>query len=282
MSTLTLGAVAGNFGRDINKGVAKIVRIIESASNEGVDLLAFPAATLGGYVDSLDSPNLDNLPPTVELDGPELAEIAAATGDMIVCVGLAEAHGEMRYNTAVALSGEGILGVHRKVHHPVRESLVYVPGNSFSAFDTSIGRIGMLIDYDKTFPEAARSLALQGAQIIVALSAWPASVTDRASRLPADRQSRLFDLYDCARAAENQVVIVSSNLTGITGKLQFLGQAKVVGPGGEILSTKRSKGGMAKADIDVASETARSRKVLDHLGELRPELYTHADNPRTE
>ena len=64
----------------------------------------------------------------------------------------------------------------------------------------------MLIDYDKTFPESARTLALDGARIIAALSAWPASVTDRAARMTQDSQSRLFDLYDSARAAENQVV----------------------------------------------------------------------------
>lgn len=131
----------------------------------------------------------------------------------------------------------------------------------------------MLIDYDKTFPESARTLALDGARIIATLSAWPASVTDRAARLPADRQSRLFDLYDCARAAENQVFVVSSNLTGVTGSLRFLGQAKVVGPGGDVLATTRSKGGLALARVDVDSDIDRARRVLDHLNELRPDTY---------
>ena len=138
----------------------------------------------------------------------------------------------------------------------------------------------MLIDYDKTFPESARALALDGAQVIAALSAWPASITDRASRLPADRQSRLFDLYDCARAAENQVVLVSSNQTGIMGSLRFLGQAKVVSPGGEILATTRSKGGMAKVEIDVEAEIARARRVLNHLAERRLDAY-HGTSTRS-
>ena len=88
----------------------------------------------------------------------------------------------------------------------------------------------MLIDYDKTFPEAARSLALDGAQIIACLSAWPASMTQRASQLTSDRQTRLFDLYDVARAAENQVFLVSANQTGSMGELRFLGHAKIVDP----------------------------------------------------
>jgi len=66
----------------------------------------------------------------------------------------------VRYNAAVCVSGDGVLGRHRKVHQPPGEIGVYAPGEGFAAFDTPAGRVGMLIDYDKTFPESARSLAL--------------------------------------------------------------------------------------------------------------------------
>jgi nitrilase len=202
-----------------------------------------------------------------------MTRIAEAAGNMTVCVGYTEAVDGQRYNAAACLSGDGVLGTHRKVHQPAGESLAYAAGDHFGAFDTPAGRIGMLIDYDKTFPEAARTLALDGARIIAALSAWPASVTDRASRLPNDRQSRLFDLYDAARAAENQVVLVSSNQTGVMGKLRFLGQAKVVGPGGEVLAKTWAKGGMAVCDIDIDAEVDRARRVLHHLDERRVDTY---------
>jgi predicted amidohydrolase len=196
---------------------------------------------------------------------------------MVVCFGYAETVSagarDLLYNSALCLTGDGVLGRHRKVHQPAGESLVYAAGTRFAPFDTPAGRIGLLIDYDKTFPEAARTLALGGATIVACLSAWPASVTDRASRLPQDRQSRLFDLYDSARAAENQVVFVSANQTGVMGGLRFLGQAKVVGPGGDILARTSSKGGLAIAEIDVAAEVARSRRVLHHLKELVPAAY---------
>ncbi|ANY23587.1 carbon-nitrogen hydrolase family protein [Gordonia terrae] len=273
MRTVTLGALAAHFGRDVERGVAKAVGIVESAATDGVDLLVFPDASLGGYLGDLREPDPTELPPALQPDGPELAAIAAAAGDMTVCIGYTEAVGEQRFNTAVCLSGDGILGTHRKVHQPAGEALAYAAGDSFDAFDTPVGRIGMLIDYDKTFPESARTLALDGARIIAALSAWPASVTDRAARLPADRQSRLFDLYDSARAAENQVFVVSSNQTGVMGSLRFLGQAKVVGPGGDILATTRSKGGMATVTVDVDAEVDRARRVLSHLAELRPDTY---------
>ena len=274
MRTVTLGALAGNFGRDLPRCVGKAVGIIDAAARDGVDLLVFPHATLGGYLGDLRAPAAETLPPALDPEGPELAAVAAAAGDMTVCIGYTEAGDGTRYNTAVCLTGDGVLGVHRKVHQPVDEGTHYGAGETFRAFDTPVGRLGMLIDYDKTFPESARSLALDGAQVVAALSAWPASVTDRAARLPADRQSRLFDLYDCARAAENQVFVVASNQTGVMGSLRFLGQAKVVGPGGEVLAATRSKGGIARVEVDIDTELARSRRVLDHLAERRPETYT--------
>lgn len=281
MAPVRLGAVAAHFGRDVDRGVAKVLGIIESAARDDVDLLVLPDACLGGYIGDFTAPDPTDPPPALDPDGPEIGAVIAAAGAMTVCVGYAEAAaGGSRYNAAICVSGDGVLGSYRKVHQPAGEALTYLAGDRFSSFDTPVGRIGMLIDYDKTFPEAARTLAVDGAHIIAALSAWPASITDRASRLPADRQSRLFDLYDCARAAENQVVLVSSNQTGVMGKLRFLGQAKIVGPGGDILANTGSKGGLAQIEIDVENEIARARKVLNHLDELRPAVYRTGSEPR--
>ncbi len=109
--------------------------------------------------------------------------------------------------------------------------------------------------------------------MIACLNAWPTSITNRAPRMNEDRQSRLFDLYDRSRAAENQVVLVSSNLTGSIGGMRFLGQSKVVGPGGDIVARTWSKAGIAIADLDVRAEIETARRVLHHLDERRPEVY---------
>jgi predicted amidohydrolase len=271
-----LAAVAAHFGRDVQRALPKVEGIIADARSAGVDLLVLPDAALGGYLSDLGDPDSDDLPVPLRLDGPELDRVRAAAGRMAVCIGLAEAvpgDPDRRWNTAVCCSAAQVWGVHRKVHRPLNESRVYAAGDRFSAFETPVGRVGMLTSYDKTFPEAARALADDGAEVLVCLGAWPASTTDRAAQLPQDRQSRLFDLYDLARAAENQVVLVSSNQTGVQGRLRFLGQAKVVGPGGDVLARTGVKGGMAVAAVDVATEVGRARRRLHHLAERVPAAY---------
>jgi predicted amidohydrolase len=276
MTEVRIAAAAAHFGRDLAFDLARIGKLIEDARSQGAGLLVLPDAALGGYLADLRHPDPDALPPALKPDDPLILQVAALAADMTVCLGYCEADGNTRYNAAVCVSGGGILGRHRKVHLPAGEVAAYTPGTTFDAFDTPAGRVGMLIDYDKTFPEAARSLALDGAQILACLSAWPTSITNRAARMAQDRQSRLFDLYDQARAAENQVVLASANQTGTMGGMRFLGQSKVVGPGGDILARTFGKAGLAVAELDVAAEIERARRVLRHLDELRFDAYRRA------
>ncbi|SDF75905.1 Predicted amidohydrolase [Pseudonocardia oroxyli] len=271
---LTVGAVAAAFGRDLEAGLARVATLIEHGRRAGVGLLVLPDAALGGYLTDFTDPDPAALPPALDLDGPELRKVAELAGDMVVCVGLCEAGPEgSRFNTAACVHGDGLLGVHRKVHQPVGEDRVYRAGDTFAAFDTPVGRLGMLVDYDKTFPESARTLALDGAEVIACLSAWPTSITNRAPRMADDRQSRLFDLYDRSRAAENQVVLVSANQTGSMGRMRFLGQAKIVGPDGEVLARTWAKAGIATAELDVGAAVGAARRTLSHLTERRPDTY---------
>jgi predicted amidohydrolase len=273
MTAIRIGAVAAKFGRDLDFDLQRVATLIEHARRSQIALLVLPDAALGGYLDDLHQPDPAALPPALTLDDPHIRTIMALAAEMVVCFGFCEAEGERRYNTAVCVHGDGVLGRHRKVHLPAGESIAYSAGERFSAFDTPVGRIGMLIDYDKTFPESARTLTLAGADVLACLSAWPTSLTNRAPRMAQNRQARLFDLYDQARAAENQVVLVSSNQTGVLGELRFLGQAKVVGPGGEILARTWAKAGIAAAELDVAAEIATARRVLRHLDERKPGVY---------
>jgi predicted amidohydrolase len=173
----------------------------------------------------------------------------------------------------VCVTGDGVLGNHRKVHQPLGEGASYDRGGGFTAFDTPVGRLGMMICYDKAFPESARALALAGAEIVTCVSAWPASRTNRAADLAADRWTQRFDLFDQVRALENQIVWVSANQSGSFGELRFVASAKVVGPGGEVLASTGLGAGMAVAELDVTAEVAAARRSMAHLRNRRPEAY---------
>lgn len=276
MTGLRVVAVADNFGRDVGAGFARVSAILERARAMDAGLVVFPEATLGGYLAHLDPGGPPDLPPAFEVTGPEIAQLARLAGDIVVCAGYCESDGATRYNAAVCVSGDGVLGQHRKVHHPLSESSSYAAGDRFAAFDTPIGRVGMMICYDKAFPEAARALALDGADIVACMSAWPASRTDPAPVLAEDRWTRRFDLFDQARALENQVVWVSANQTGTFGSLRFVGRAKVVGPGGEVLAATGTSAGFAVADVDVIGSIGAARRVMCHLRDRRPDAYEPA------
>lgn len=282
MTTTRLAAVAENFGRDLDLTYATMAPILERAREDGTGLVAFPEACLGGYLSSLGSARDEGTaasrrtrsgPPALALDGPELRRVGEMAGDVVVVVGICEDAGDDRYNTAVALTGDGILGVHRKVHQPLGENLSYAAGSAFEAFDTPVGRIGLQICYDKAFPEAARSAALDGARIVVSISAWPGSRTGAAADLAEDRWRKRFDLYDQARALENQVVWVAANQAGEFGSLRFVGNAKVVGPGGEVLAATGTAAGVAVADVDVEHELDLARRAMFNLRDRRPDVY---------
>jgi predicted amidohydrolase len=275
---ITIAAANAPFGRDMEACFITIEECIADARGAGVDLLVLPEAALGGYVETLHGDV--NPPPTLSVDGPELARVAGMAGDMVVCIGLCEDGGDgIRYNAAACVNGDGLLGLHRKTHLPLDEDRFTTTGDVLAAFDTPVGRLGMLICYDKAFPEAARTLALGGAEVLCILSAWPCSATNAASVLTEDRQWRRAELWDRARAAENSFVVASANQTGEFGRLTFLGGARVVGPSGDSLAEcdPPTEPGLAIATLDVEATLEKARQKLSPIRDLRPELYSAAE-----
>jgi N-carbamoylputrescine amidase len=256
-----LAAVAGSFGRDANRSLDRIEAVVEQARARGAELVVLPECAIGGYLTGGDG---------IWLDGPEIERLAAIAGPTVVCAGFTERGG---YSSAVCVTSGGVLGHHRKVHLPPSERDAFRPGDRFAAFDTPLGRVGMLICYDKVFPEAARALALDGADIVASLSAWPVCRFAPAARVSDDRQTRQFNLLDQARAVENQVVWVSSNLAGRSGSLRFMGQAKVVSPEGAVLARTGGRAGVAVARVDVRGEVAGARGFFSHLSDMAPGAY---------
>jgi predicted amidohydrolase len=273
MPELTIAAAAAPFSRDMEECFSTIERLLSEARAAGAALVVLPEAALGGYVESLHDENVDP-PPALDADGPQLRRVMELAGDLVVCVGFFEDGGDgNRHNVAACVTGDGLLGLHRKVHMPLREGRMTTPGDSIEAFDTPVGRIGMLICYDKAFPEAARTLALDGAQVIATMSAWPCSATAAAENLMDDRQWRRAELWDRGRAAENSLVVASANQTGTFGTLRFLGGARIVEPGGDVVAATGTEEGLAVATFDLDAALGRARRALSPIMDLRPDTY---------
>lgn len=277
----TLAAASANFTRDLEQNYALIASLADEARHRGVDFLALPEAAIGGYLSSLGNhgdtvrTTARSLPPAIRLDGPEIARVQQIVGDLVVAIGFCELadDGHTRYNAAAVLDGSTIYGSYRKVHQPLGEGMSYSAGSGYGVFDTPIGRVGLQICYDKAFPEAARIMALRGAQVIASLSAWPAARTATAENLQDDRWTYRFNLFDTARALDNQVFWVASNQSGTFGSLRYVGNAKVVDPGGNILATTLLGSGMAVAEVDIDETFRTMRAGMFHLRDRRPDVY---------
>ena len=269
-----IAAVAQPFGRDLEENFARISRTLDDARARGADLVVFPECALGGYMrEPVADRSGPDLPRPLEPDGPEIQRLIRMAGPTTVCIGYTEDGPHRPYSSAVCVTGDGVLGHHRKVHLPPAERFAYAAGESFAAFDTPVGRLGMLLCYDKLFPEAARTLALDGAEIITCMAAWPMDRHQPAATAALDRQTRHFSTVAAARALENQVVWVSSNQTGRWGSLQFMGHAQVVDPDGIVRARTGDAEGIAVAHLDTAAEIDAMRIFIDHLADRRPGAY---------
>jgi N-carbamoylputrescine amidase len=273
-----VAAVSAPFGSDVDAGLALVERTVRSARERGAGLVVFPEAALGGYMceEQVGTSVRRSSPAVLEHRDAVFARLARIAGPSVVCIGYTESGPggpDQIFSSAVCISGDGVLGHHRKVHIPPGEHGVYTAGDGFAAFDTPVGRVGMLICYDKVFPEAARALALDGAEIVACMAAWPVCRLRPTRLMRNDRQVKHFNALDVARAVENQVVWVASNLYGSLGRLRFPGQAKVVDPDGRVLSSTGARAGMALARIDVRAAVQAARGELSHLGDRVPVAY---------
>jgi predicted amidohydrolase len=184
-----------------------------------------------------------------------------------IAAGLAEVDGSTFYNSAVLTGPEGLIGVYRKTHLYSEEKLYFSPGDTgFRVWDTNIGRIGIMICFDWFFPEAMRSLALMGAEVI----AHPANLV-----LPYCPDAMPV------RCLENGVFSVTANRIGTENRKQgealgFIGQSEVVTPKGRILiRAPKNQEVVMVTEIDPHSAQDKSLNAYnDILRDRRPEKYS--------
>jgi predicted amidohydrolase len=170
------------------------------------------------------------------------------------------------YNSAAIVGPSGLLGVYRKVHLFDRENLFFRPGNlGFPVFDLPFGKVGLMICFDWMYPEAARSLALKGAQLI----AHPSNLV-----MPYCPDAMI------TRCLENRVFAATADRVGRENRngvdIQFIGTSEIVSPGGEVLvRLGREEESVAVAEINLGE--ASGKKINEHndlFAGRRPDQYT--------
>jgi predicted amidohydrolase len=264
MTIIASVALSGTY--DIELSTKNHLALIDEAAAAGAQLVVFPELSLQGYPPDVNSVYPEHIRAAFSAaesvpDGPHVLAIAerAKTLGVHVIYGLHETGNSagVIYNTAVLTGPEGFIGKYRKVHMGITGQLIWRKGNDWPVFETAIGRIGMLICYDKMWPESTRELTLRGAEILVMPTAWTmiTGEQDPDTNIWAEN----YRLFDRARAVENGRWFVSSNFVGELGGTQFIGLSQIVDPLGRVVaSTGSVSAGMAIADVDISGGIAEA------------------------
>jgi predicted amidohydrolase len=173
------------------------------------------------------------------------------------------------YNAAAVIGPDGeILGEYRKLHLPGEERLAFRSGFRLPVFETTFGTIGVLLGWDLAFPETARCLALDGAELLCVCANWGHAPAEERDGYIAEWRT-----YVHARALENATYVAAANRTGEEYSYRFLGDSMVVGPRGEVYaSIDEEIEGYAIATIDLDA-VRRTREELQLIQCRSPQSY---------
>lgn len=194
-------------------------------SQQKVDLIVFPELITSGYELGVQFTELAQRVP-----GPAINLMAqrAADSGVYIAFGLAtkEKVESILYNSAVLIGPEGeLVGHYNKIHLRGEERMAFREGFRLPVFETGeIGRIGLMLGWDLAFPEVARALALEGADVLCCMANWEESYIDE------------FKTYVRARAYENALFVAAANRIGSDVTMRFGGESMIVGPRGKVFA----------------------------------------------
>lgn len=201
-------------------------KITQTLSKVSADLIVLPELCNTGY-SFKDRQELFHLSEKIP-DGETTQTLLtlAKEKNLSIVAGLPEQKNRRVYNSAILVNPKGKVAIYRKAHLFFEEKFIFDQGNTvFTAYKCDSVKIGMLICFDWIFPEAARSLALAGAQIICQ---------------PANLILPYAETVSISRAIENRIFFIMANRTGAekSGKkcIRFIGRSQIVSPVGEILA----------------------------------------------
>lgn len=230
-------------------------------SEQRVDLVVFPELITTGYECGVQFTDLaERVPgPTVNL----IAQRASDYGTHVL-FGMAskEKVESILYDTAVFIGPDGdVMGQYNKVHLRGEERLAFRPGFRYNVWETEFGNVGVMLGWDLAFPEVARGLALEGAEIVCVCANWENPNADE------------WRTYLLSRAYENTVYMAGANRVGEEYTYTFFGDSMIVGPRGQVFGTvDGSEEGYVVARIDL-DEIRRFREENQLFQCRQPQTY---------
>ena len=280
MRRVTLAATQMACTEDREANIARAESLVRRAAGEGADIVLLPELFEGPYFCQDELP--EHLARARPAEGhPTLArleQLAAELG-VVLPVSFFEAAGQARFNSIAIIDADGRrLGLYRKSHIPqgsgYQEKFYFSPGDTgFRVWDTAAGRIGVGICWDQWFPEAARAMALMGAEMLL----YPTAIGSEL--LDPDWDSRAhWQRVMQGHAGANLMPVVASNRIGTEPgrrgtELGFYGASFIAGPTGEMLAeADRETETVLTATVDL-DEIAALRASWGVFRDRRPELY---------
>lgn len=253
----------------------RIEDIVRKTVAQEAWLTVFPEAAISGYCfESVD----EAMPVAETIPGPSTNRLAELCRELrtYVITGMLERDGDRLFNAAAIVGPEGLIGSYRKIHLPyLGMDRFATPGDRpFRVWDLGGVRVGVHICYDGAFPESARVMALDGADLIVLPTNWPPKSECAAAHLPN------------TRAMENVVYFMAVDRVGEERGFRFIGDSSIADTNGSTID--RCAGtveGLLFADID--PEKARAKRLIrvpgkheiDRIRDRRPEMYRRIVDP---
>jgi len=260
---------------EVDTNLRRILQKLEETRRQGARLTVFPECAVPGYCFASLEEAREYAEP---IPGPATEQLAAACKSLggQAVFGMLESDGDRVFNTAVLVGPGGVIGTYRKVHLPYLgvDMFTTYGDRPFEVHAAGEVRIGMNICYDAAFPEAARCLALLGADLIVLPTNWPPGA------------ECISQHCINARAMENGVYYLAVNRVGTERGFEFIGGSSICDPAGRTLARSSSVGEeILYAEIDPAK--ARRKHVIrvpdkheiDRMADRRPEMYAKLIEP---
>ena len=275
MKNLVVAAVQTHFTDDIHEDVARVAGLVEEAAARGAQVVLPPELFQGHYFcKTEDEEHFARAFPMEEHPAVLAMREVADRHGVVVPTSYFEHDGQHYYNSLALVDADGsVLGNYRKSHIPdgpgYEEKFYFRPGNTgFRVWDTEHARIGVGVCWDQWFPEAARAMVLEGAEVLF----YPTAIGSEPEDPGLDTR-HLWRRAMQGHAVSNLVPVVAANRTGVEGSQSFYGHTFICDHFGDVLAEMGDRQeGVIVHELDLG-EAARRRAAFGFFRDRRPELY---------